>query len=414
MATAATALGACGPGNRGVQVMVVWSGRELELFRRVLRGYGQPVEVISAGDNIDALLQARRAAGTTPDVAVLSRPGLVADYSRAGWLEPLDDALASAFTPRWAQLLYADGALHGVWVKAAHKSLIWRVPGTLPSPPQDWPGFVTLVRDLAAATGPRPLAIGAADGWVLTDWLENRLAVLLSADEYDQLARGERPWTDGRVRQAFTDLAELWATPDVFPGGGRRALLTQNEESVLQVTATRQAAMVFEGDFVASVVERYRPRAAAAEPFRFPGRPTGTAEEPVRLPLVVGGDAAVVFRGSVAGRQLVNWLVTAEAFRPWVAAGGYLSPNRFVDTHRYPTPLAAELASQLTSEEEVRFDLSDRLPGALTGADGQGSWQILQDFFADVTVNRWAREAAVSRAVERMERAAAAIREAGR
>ena len=91
-AAAAAMLGAAGRGCAGpdgrTQVAVVWSGHELALFRRVLRGYPREVEVISVGDDIDALIRARQRAGTSPDVAILPRPGLIRGYGMAGALGP--------------------------------------------------------------------------------------------------------------------------------------------------------------------------------------------------------------------------------------------------------------------------------------------------------------------------------------
>ena len=60
------------------------------------------------------------------------------------------------------------------------------------------------------------------------------------------------------MRDALDRLAELWSIDGAFPGGGRRALLTQYEESVIQVVHSRRAVMVFEGDFTVDVVGRFR------------------------------------------------------------------------------------------------------------------------------------------------------------
>lgn len=401
-AAAATAgLVGCGRAGRAIEVAVVWSGAELALFREVVRAYPDRVEVISAGDNIDALLRARDRAGARPDVAILSRPGLVASYVHDGRLEPLDPALAARFPTQWTDLLTVDGRLYGAWVKAAHKSLFWYLPSVLPNPPQTWNDLVALVESGARDGGPAPLAIGAADGWVLTDWLENLLAGF-DADLYRRLADGEPGWDAWQARTALTALARIWNVPGAFPGGAQRALLTQHEESVIQVVVSRRAVTVFEGDFVSAVVRRFLPSAGAEAPrtFRFPalaGRP----------PLVVGGDAAVVLRGSARGHELVSWLTGPDAFLPWLASGGYLSPNVTIPLAHYPAGQPYELATEIRERSDGwRFDLSDQLPGSLSGFDGLGVWKILQDFFAAVTMTSPDLAGAVDRAVAQLNAAA--------
>ncbi len=406
-AAAATAAGAggCAPGRRSVQVAVVWSGSEMARFREVIAGFPAPVQAIGVGNDIDAFLAARQLAGTSPDVAILSRPGLIVEYAQRGWLSEVTPAASYAAPAGMADLLTVDGRHYGVWIKAAHKSLLWHPPSMLAEPPRTWDALVALTRRLGARhraeAGPAPLAIGAADGWVLTDWFENVLADVAGPDLYEALARGEADWQDEPVRHALDRLAELWSVDGAFPGGGRRALLTQFEESVIQVVHHRDAVMVFEADFVDAIDARFRRGTEQLAPFRFPG-----ARE-ADQPLIVGGDAAVVFAGSTRGVELVRWLSDATAFLPWLEAGGYLSPNLEVPVDHYRDPLRRRLATELLAADTVQYDLSDRLPGTFTGTDGVGIWRIMQDFFMDVT-DGVAATAAIRRATGQLADAARA------
>ncbi|TDC77900.1 extracellular solute-binding protein [Micromonospora sp. KC606] len=406
-AATATAATACSGGERSVQVAVVWSGAELGRFREVVAGYGAPVRVVSAGNDIDAFLRARHLAGTSPDVAILPRSGLVVEYAQRGWLSELSPAASYAVPPGMADLLAADRRRYGVWVKAAHKSLFWYFRSMLPEPPATWDHLVAITRRLGARAragiAPAPLAVGAADGWVLTDWFENVLADVTAPGYYEALARGEADWQSRPVRTALDRLAELWSIDGAFPGGPRRALLTQYEESVIQVVHHRRATMVFEGDFVDDVSTRFRRGPERPSTFRFPGARVADR------PLILGGDAAVAFAGSTRGVELVRWLSDGAAFQPWLRAGGYLSPNVTVPLESYRDPVRRSLAAELRTAESVRFDLSDRLPGPFTGSDGVGIWRIMQDFFADVTDGVAAAEA-VRRATGQL---AAAARAAG-
>jgi ABC-type glycerol-3-phosphate transport system substrate-binding protein len=399
-----SAAAGCGSPRRAVQVAVVWSGTELARFRDVVRRYPRPVDVVSTRNDIDAFLGTRYRTANQPDVAIIPQIALITDYARRGWLAPMAPEVTGRFATPWNGMLTVDGVQYGAWVKAAHKSLVWYAPDTLSEPPpDDWDGFTGLVRRLAAAAGPAPLAIGAADGWVLTDWLENLLTAISTDAEYQGLVTGRTGWDSAPVRRALTLLADVWATPGAFPDGAARALLTQQEESVIQVTR-RRASMVLEGDFVAAVADKFaRPGSPVLASARFP-RVDGVQ------PLLVAGDAAVVFEGSASGRDLVDWLTGSAPFQPWIDSGGYLSPNLQIPDDAYGSSPAAGFARELRNATgTLRFDLSDQLRGSLGGPDGLGVWKILQDFFAEV-----ARPGAVDRACRRLVRAAAqAKREAG-
>ncbi|MBQ1032621.1 extracellular solute-binding protein [Micromonospora sp. C97] len=406
-AVGATALAAgCSGGSRSVQVAVVWSTSELDRFREVVAGYPAPVQVVSAGNDIDAFLRARHLAGTSPDVAILPRPGLVTEYAQRGWLSPVRPSTGYAVPAGLSELLTAEGQRYGVWVKAAHKSLVWHLPSMLPVPPANWDELVRRTRELGALArrdgGPAPLAIGAADGWVLTDWFENVLADV-APESYNALARADADWQGSAVREALDRLAGLWSIDGAFVGGGRRALLTQYEESVIQVVHTRRAVMLVGADFTADVADPFQRGPQAPVTFRFPGASSGGG------PLIVGGDAAVAFTDARGGVELVEWLTRADSFQPWLRSGGYLSPNTNVTIDSYRDRVAQRLAEEMRTPGTLRFDLSDQLPGPFTGSDGVGIWRIMQGFFADVTDGVRAGEA-IRRATGLL---AAAARNAG-
>jgi alpha-glucoside transport system substrate-binding protein len=393
-----TLTAACGGPSSSVRVVVVWSGWELTQFRRVLAPLvkgGTRVSVQSGGNDLAALVGNRVARTAAPDVALIQEPQMVdAERSRLVPLDPVPGIPAG-----WADLLIRDGQSYGTWFKAAHKSLVWyRRDRLMSDPPQHWNDWVDTCRTMAARGRP-PLAIGAADGWVLTDWFEN---TLLSIDPaiYHELAAGAELWTHEHVREALRRLGEVWAIPGVFPGGPRRALLTQFDGALVDVFQHGRAAMVAGADFDYPIIEQFGN--APAKWFRFPSLET---EHP---PLIVGGDAAVLLnRHSRGGRDLITWLGKPEAAQIWAEAGGFLSVNPAVTG--YPGDLSS-LADEIQEETAGRpaFDLSDQLGGRLAGADGRGTWKIFQDFFAEVAVDRAPLERAANRASDALAAAKAA------
>ena len=392
----------CTAGGPTVRVAVVWSGWELSQFVRVMNAfsdrYGFGYSILSMGDDTNAFLSNEVTVAAQPDVALIPQPGLV----RSSAPRLADVSWPALDAPAWRSVLSGSGrAQYGVWFKAAYESMVWH-RDDLPVPPGgwDWDRWAGYCRAEAQAGRP-PLAIGAADGWVLAGWFAN---VLLSIDPaaYRSLvagyATGRRTgtgptWDNDSVRQALTRLAGLWRITGVFPGGPERALVTQFDESVLEVFQYQQAAMVVGSDFFWPIIAQYTSFSPdRVRWFPFPSRP------PEQAPIVVAGDAAVLFKRPVespGGRQLIDWLATADAGRIWAGAGGFLSINDQVTEDDYPYPAGMRPADLIASVQRASpdggpatFDIADELGGSLGGGDGEGTWKIFTDFFTEVAVRR--------------------------
>jgi ABC-type glycerol-3-phosphate transport system substrate-binding protein len=422
LATATTPLvAACADGRQQVEVFVVWSDRELSTFQSILDQFRKDqklnVNVVPVGDQLDELIRARFDADNPPDVVITPRPGRLKPYTRR--IASLDQILPASVTndllPGLRKVVTEEGEeskVYGLWVKVTHKSLVWYRQSTFAEerPPDTWGEFVSLVGRLAKEKRLTPLSVGAADDWVLTDWFENALVGVANTGEevYNELTRGENgenPWGSEAVGEALTKLAKLWSIPDVFPFGPARALLTQFEESVVQVFASRRASMVFEGDFVEGLIKSLPKGIDPYKVFRFP------PSEGARSPLVIGGDVAMLplqanDRPSEGGKKLVKWLANPKVFTPWIEQGGFLSPYRSIPPGRYPSQLAIQRAQELQSAEKVYFDLSDQLSGRLASGQGRGMGLILQDFFAAVSTPGGDVKAAVKHAQEQLVEAA--------
>lgn len=435
----------CVPERGAVQVVVVWSGRELELFRRTLEhiddGDRPPIQLISAGNGIEALLRSRLAAGHPPNVAVLSRPGLLRELldehpDRVVPLARNAAADVAQYTPDpWRRLTEVNGEQYGVWLKAAHKSMFWHpISPELPDTyqPATLAELAGDLRELAKADA-RPLAIGAADGWVLTDWFENALLVV-DPTTYDELAAGNGSWCSDPVTEALTWLAQIWRIPGVFSNGPRRALLTQYDEAALEIFVRRRGpGMTLQGDFVTTVLRPYQQQGTAPlriGMFPFPGITPSPDNEDSRhpRPVVAAGDVAVLLRTGDAvsdrnANDLMRWLATVRAAQ-LLATAGFLPINphatgaQYLGKHlplRSNLPqLLGTLAAQLRYQDKLRFDLSDQLNGGLAGGDGQGMWRLLQDFFADVTRPNAVPKESVRRTQRRLAAAAEQNRKARR
>lgn len=390
---------ACAPLRDLVQVVVVWSGTELEVFRKALVDFEHvdDVELISAGDGIGALLRSRIEAGHPPDIAVLPNPGLVAELQHEGKLVPIEGEIAPDDDPMSQRSLLEHGdSLFGVWVKVTHKSVFWCR--------EEFPAsrvltLGNLVNELTrlAGQGRRPLSIGAADGWVLTDWFENAL-LAVDPKSYGDLAaktedsdRAVSLWGSSSVRDALMWLGRIWGVPGVFADGPERALVTQYDEATLRTFVNHRddAVVTLGGDYTTLLLRPYQRENLAPnriDSFRFPG---GVADS---QPLLVGGDAAVLLRRPDGrpphdkARQLIRWLAGEDASRALVAGGFLTLYETLVRRKARPAEMSAtqwQLTRQLDGGSP-KFDLSDLLQGGLARSDGQGLAGILQTFFEKV------------------------------
>ena len=374
-----------------VSLMGIWVGTEQQSIQAVLDGFMQKYPNVdakynAAGDNIVTVLATAVQGGNPPDLATIAQPGTIAEYAKAGKLQPIDfakDTVATNFGQSIVDLGTVDGKLYSFLFKGANKSTVWyNVPVFQDAgvePPKTWDEFLKDAATLKASGVPA-YSIGGADGWTLTDLFENIYIRTAGADMYDKLAAHEIPWTDQSVKDALTEMGKILGDTDNIAGGTQGALQTDFPTSVTQVFADPpKAAQVIEADFVAGEIVNSttaKPETGFNE-FDFPSI-NGSA------PAVVGGgDQVVMFKDSPAAQALVEYLASPEASDIWVKRGGFSSPNKNVDQNAYPDPILKATATSLAKAEIFRFDLSDLQPSAFGGTVGQGLFKLFQDFLSN-------------------------------
>lgn len=394
LTAAACSGGAAGSGaenldGQTVEVVGPWTGDEQKNFEKVLAAFtaktGAVVKYTPAGDELPTVLQTRISGGTPPGVALIAQPGLVAQFARANALKPVSAAVEQAVTQHnaavWKQLGSVDGKLYGFTFKAANKSAIWYSEKAFSqvgaTPPATWDDLVKTSKAISE-TGLAAVSVGGADGWTLTDWFENVYLRTAGAENYDKLARHEIGWTDPTVRGALEELAKLWGEPTLVDGG---ALQTEFPKSVINVFGEpAKAAMVFEGDFVASIITTNTQAKIGQDAKFFPFPSVAGSKDAV----VAGGDMAVQFKDDKATTELMKFLASPESGEIWAGLGGFLSPNKDIAESAYPDEVTQDLAKRIIDAgDNVRFDMSDLAPAAFGGTKGAGEWKDLQDFLAD-------------------------------
>ncbi|TFE48395.1 extracellular solute-binding protein [Streptomyces sp. ICN441] len=373
-----------------VQVAAVWTGPEQENFTKVLKEFekrtGASVTFVPAQDPIVNFLGTKIAGGSPPDVAMLPQVGAVKQAVDQKWAKPLGPEvraeLAENYTKGWQDLGSVDGTPYGVYFKAANKSLVWYNNAVFEnagaSVPKTWKDFLTTAETIYAS-GVTPVSVGGADGWTLTDWFENVYLSQAGPEQYDRLAKHEIKWTDPSVARALTTLGELFGRPQLIAGGADGALQTEFPTSVTQTFTggdQPKGAMVFEGDFVTvNIAQTDAKIGTDARVFPFPAVGGG------RPPVVTGGDAAVALKDTEGAQALLTFLASPDAARIWAGSGGFISPNKALDTAAYPDDVQRGIAEALIAAgDDFRFDMSDQMPQSFGGTPGKGEWKALQDF----------------------------------
>ena len=398
LAAMALALGACGgddeeggteAGDGSITVFSLWGGSEQEAFQKVLDKFtedtGIETKYESARDFLP-VIRTRLASGNPPDVAIIPRPGVVAELARDDALIPLEDmgldpdAINENYSDTWTSLATVDDTVYGVVAKANSKSTIWYKPNNFQKNgfevPTTWDDLLALTQQYETKD-PDPWAVGAQgrdNSWTLTDWFENIYARNAGSDNYTKLFNGDLPFNDQTVKDALTEMVKI-VNDKYVAGGIDTALGISFVDGIGRVFSKKPVAnMYMEGGFVGGIaLGDVNPDLKPGEDIDF--FPWPTIDEANGNPLVGGGDVASAFVNNEDNKKLIEFLSTPEAGRIWVSTGAIASPNKGVADDAYPNDLVAKEAEQLKNAESFLFDGSDLLPGTL----GQDFGTLLQN-----------------------------------
>ena len=397
LAAMALALGACGgddgggteEGDGSITVFSLWGGSEQEAFQKVLDQFtkdtGIQTKYESARDFLP-VIRTRLAAGNPPDVAIIPRPGVVAELARDDALISLEDLgldpeeINANYSDTWTSLATVDDTVYGVVAKANSKSTIWYKPNSFQEEgfeiPTTWDQLLDITEQYNSK-GKKPWAVGAQgrdNSWTLTDWFENIYARQAGSDNYTKLFNGELPFNDQTVKDALTEMTKV-VNDKYVAGGIDTALGIGFVDGIGRVFSKNPVAeMYMEGGFVGGIaLGDVNPDLKPGEDIDF--FPWPTISEEHGNPLVGGGDVASAFVNNEDNQKLIEYLSTPEAGRIWVSTGAIASPNEGVSEDAYPNDLVAKEADQLKNAESFLFDGSDLLPGTL----GQDFGTLLQN-----------------------------------
>jgi alpha-glucoside transport system substrate-binding protein len=381
-----------------VTILATWGGDEELGFREVLDAFAKKTGIAYTYEgNRDStvVLKSRVAGNNPPDVAFVPRPGEVVAYAKQGSIKALNEGksgdmipssvLTSNYGKAWIDLGTVDGKFYGLIAKANSKSTFWYKPASFQalgvSAPNTWDDLLA-IEDKYVAAGKKPLAIGAQDGWTLTDWFENIYVRMAGPDMYTKLhVTHEVKWTDPSVVAAIQKFIQVFTPANKKLAGGVTGTLSTGfiDAFNLVLRPNPAAEMYYEGGFMSSFAKQNFPNLEPGKDYDFFEFPA--IDPQYGKPVVGGGDLAVAFTNAPGTAQLMRWLAGAEGNTIWASAkkGAVVSPNKNVDLKVYPL-LTSKEAKQLTTAAIFVFDGSDLAPAAVGGdAEFTALQRIIKD-----------------------------------
>jgi alpha-glucoside transport system substrate-binding protein len=368
-------VGACNTGGGGggadkeVTVVGSWGGSEQESFLAMVKPWedrtGNKVKY-TGSRGLGAYLTTAVASGTLPDLAGLPGPGEMAQFAKGGSLKALDSVLdlntyKADTVPALVDLGTVDGKISAVFIKLSVKGFLWYNKSNYSGEaPANWDAVMATDPGTAESLWCVALESGADSGWPGTDWVEDFVIRQSGAAVYDSWVAGTTKWTDPAIKQAFESFGAVldasyggttFVNSTNFGGGGNPLFtappgcLFHHQASFMSDFFKSQGGAA-DGDFDFFVMPEIKPEFAGA--------------------LTGGGDLFGLFSDKAAAKDLLKYLVTAEAQQIWADRGGFVSANTKVTT--YPDAVGQKSADAITKATTFRFDGGDLMPAAMKAA----------------------------------------------
>jgi alpha-glucoside transport system substrate-binding protein len=372
------------PAPTTITVLGSWEGPEIDAFRDMVAPFEEATGyeiVVSTTRDLKGALARSIAAGDPPDLAGLPGPGYMQELASEGHLVDLGDVIDTGTykretAPGFVSLGTVDGRLVGVFIKGTVKGLFWYAPEVFE------PGSLTSWSELQleatrARPGVRPWCIGlaseASSGWPGTDWVEDFVLRQSGPDFYDDWVAGRVRWTSPEIRWAFQSFGTVIADSAVA-GGVDGALQTHFSRAADGLfTDPPTCLLAHQGTFMSTFLDE----AVAREGGTYDFVPFPDMDPRFQGSLIGAGDLFALTRDTPGGRELMRYLISADAQRILVANGGALSGNLTVD--EYPDDITRRQAELLAGATTFRFDASDSMPDEMNEA----FWQAILDYTAD-------------------------------
>ena len=369
MAACQSGAGASPGATNTVTVIATWGGAEEESFKAMVKPWedrtGNTVKYTGTR-GLGTVLTTGVASGILPDLAGLPGPGEMREFAAGGSLKPLDDVLDIATykaetAPAFVDLGTVDGKIVGVFIKSALKGLIWYNPKNFTGDaPATWDAVMSTDKGSADSLWCVGLEGAADSGWPGTDWVEDFVLRVSGPEAYDSWAAGKTKWSAPEIKAAFEGFGDVLDA--TF--GGPDTINSTNFGDAGNPLFTSPPGCLFHHQ--ASFITDFFVKQGGAAVGDFDFFPMPDIDPQYAGAFTGSGDLFGMFNDKPAARDLLKYLVTAEAQQVWVSRGGALSGNTKVT--EYPDDVSKRSAEILGSAKIFRFDGGDLMPNQMKAA----------------------------------------------
>jgi alpha-glucoside transport system substrate-binding protein len=226
--------------------------------------------------------------------------------------------------------------------------------------------------------GNTPFCLGTgsddATGWPLTDWVEDYVLRLNGPEVYDQWYSHEIPFDDPQIVQTGQHVFDFLSQEGMVLGGLENVAAVEHADAGLPLLDGECMMIRISNYLAANFIEAGASMGDDGDvaAFRLPSSP-----EAPNITLS-GGIYAAAFSDDPDTQAVLEYIASPDFAnnRADNEQGGFLSPNRNVDTSRYPDEITQTFGEILAAADPVRFDASDLMPGEV----GSGTfWTAVND-----------------------------------
>lgn len=380
-----------------VDVIGLWGAEEEDNFRALVAPWedstGGTLNYTGTRDDVE-IVRTRVEGNSPPDVYFPASLGFFKELVADGALVPLSscsnidmDELESMYGASLDDYTI-DGEVYGFLFKSGMKGSIWYSPSAFDENgyevPETYDELIEL-SDQMVADGNTPWSVAefanGGTGFPGSDFIQQFLIKESGPEVYSQVASGEIPYTDDRVRAAWEKYGEIALTDGYALGGTERALATTFSEGSLPLFTDPPEAFMhylgaFNSGFITDPSLGFPEGLVPGEDFDF--FPFPSIDDEFAGGVTGDGNIAVMFNSDETTCSFMEHVASADAQEIWVEAGGFLSVNKDVSLDAYPNDLDRRIAEVLGSEDATfRFDLDDAMPSAAQSAVFEGVQEYL-------------------------------------
>jgi alpha-glucoside transport system substrate-binding protein len=361
-----------------------WRGDDEVLFNSVLAYFNAATGAdgrYSSSENYEQQIVIDTQAGSPPNIAIIPQPGLLSDLAAKGYLTPLGKQNSD-----WIKENYGAG---DSWVgygtykgkdakedfyafpyKADLKSLIWYVPENFEEAGYDVPKTMEdlfKLSDQIVKDGGVPWCIGlgsgGATGWPATDWIEDLMLRMNTAETYDGWVSNGVKFDDPKVVSVIEEFGKFAKNDKYVSGGVAAVASTDFRDSPKGLFGIPPKCYLHhQASFIPTFFPTGTKLGTDADFFYMP---TYAAKPELGTPVLGAGTLVAVTKDSPAAQAFIEFLKTPIAHEIWMAQSGFLTPFKSVNVEAYGNDALRKQGEILSSATTFRFDGSDLMPGKI-------------------------------------------------